>query len=43
VSFLLAVAFAIALVVRTSPRPLRIGLAAAAVVTAIAPWVISAT
>jgi hypothetical protein len=43
VSFLLAVAFAIALVVRSSPRPLRIGLAVAAVVTAIAPWVISAT
>jgi hypothetical protein len=42
-SFLLALAFAIALAVRSSPRWLTIGLAAAAAATAIAPWVINAT
>jgi hypothetical protein len=42
-SFVLAVAFAIALSVRRSPHWLTIGLAAATVATAIAPWVIGAT
>jgi hypothetical protein len=39
----LALAFAIALAVRSSPRWLTIGLAAAAATTAIAPWVSNAT
>jgi hypothetical protein len=42
-SFVLALAFAISLAVRSSPRWLTIGLAAAASATAIAPWVINAT
>jgi hypothetical protein len=42
-SFVLALAFAISLAVRSSPRWLTIGLAAAAAATAIAPWVINAS
>ena len=42
-SFGLALAFAIALAVRSSPRWLTIGLPAAAATTALAPWVINAT
>ena len=42
-SFVLALAFAIAFAVRSSPRWLTIGLAAAAAAAAIAPWVINAT
>jgi hypothetical protein len=43
VSFLLTIAFAIAFAIRSSPRWLTIGLAAAAAATAIAPWLINAT
>ena len=42
-SFVLTLALAIAFAVRSSPRWLMIGLATAAVATAIAPWVINAT
>jgi hypothetical protein len=42
-SFVLTLALAIAFAVRSSPRWLTLGLAAAAAVTAIAPWVINAT
>jgi hypothetical protein len=42
-SFLLTLAFAIAFAVRGSSRRLTVGLASAAAVTAIAPWVINAS
>jgi hypothetical protein len=42
-SFVLTLAFAVAFAVRSSPRWLTVGLAAAAAATAIAPWIINAT